>query len=487
MMVPLQNDLRISVDTMTNLTLVPAAGSLLVVFLIGALGDRISRRSIIAAGAICYMVGAVLMITAANVGMALAGRLLGGTGAITMLITGLASLNDSVDDEASRGRVFGIFAALTPATFIFGGLVASVVCQFTSWRVVPVLWFALGALVLVRLRTLPSPATIARSRNELVTPILAGVGLACLGLAFTTWATSTTVALTALTASFLAIGALVITMRMMKHPTLDLRVLRVRGSMAIVLAILLVTSTNFFFYVNLFLQYRFAVPLWELSILMVIPQVSAVAGGLLGGRLATRFGAPLTASLVIAVSGTVGLGFLLLQPGSPVWMPVVVLTVSALPTTACVGPLTQSLLDRAPEGGSAATSSIRSAAWSLGPIIGGVAVGAVVYRTFTQSLSHTLVDAGLAAEAAATIAERVRSGEFVAQIADQLRITNPAASAELESATTGLASAQVEAMHALALVGFAAYAVATALLLAAHFRRPLEQNATVGVKIQPKS
>lgn len=482
-MVPLQNDLKISVDAVTSLTLVPSAGSLLTIFLIGTLGDRIGKRPIIVGGAMCYMLGAVLMMAAANMGMALAGRLFGGIGAITLVIMGLASLSDAVRDDAERGRVFGYFAALTPATFITGALLAALISQFTSWRLVPLLWLALGAVILLRIRTTSSGASSSHSKQELLTPLLAGVALAGLGLAFTSLSTSTTVARLAIGMAAVAVIALVIALRAIKQPTLDLRILRVRGTLIIVLAILFVTSTNLFFYVNIFLQYRFAVPLWELWILMTIPQLSAVAGGLVGGRLSARIGSPLAASAAIAVSAVATLGFLLVRPGSSPWVPVAVLTLVALPNSACVGPLTQSLLDRAPEGGSGAASSIRSAAWSLGAIIGGVVVGAFVYRIFTSSLSNALVNAGLAVNAAEAIAERVRSGEFVAEIAEQLRVTAPKASAELLSSTSGLTIAQMDAVHVLAIVGFIVYLLAAVLMVVAYFRRPLAQNATVGVKI----
>jgi DHA2 family methylenomycin A resistance protein-like MFS transporter len=477
MMVPLQIDLGLTVDQMTGLSLIPVAGSLLVVFLIGALVDRIGMRRVITIGATVYALGALLVLAAFAPVMVLTGRALGGVGAITLAVIGVATLNDSARTSAERGRIFGVFAAIVPATIILGSVIAATVTDLASWRVVPVLWLALGAVILLRVRGLDRGSGAHERSRELLTPLLAGVVLAGIGLFFTTRSTNTSIATFAACVSAASLVILVVIMFRVKKATLDLRVLREPGSLLIAVAILLVTSTNFFFFVNLFLQYRYAIPLAGIALMMAIPQLTAVAGGILGGRVSARLGSANSAVIALIGCAVAAVGFLFISPRSPAWLPILVLAVFALPSSASVGPLTQCLLDRAPADGSGSAAAVRSALWSLGGIVGGVVVGTVTYQAFTQSLARALKESGLLPDAASAIAEQVRSGALVSEIAAQLNVTDPRSAAELLVPSAGLNIAQVDALHTLTVIGVAVCVLAALCVLMA--RRRLASSSIV--------
>ena len=473
MMVPLQIDLAISVDGLTGLTLTPVAASLLVVFVVGALGDRLGLRRTMSGGAILYVLGAVLVMVATSQAWVMAGRGLTGIGGITLAITGLATLNATCRDAKERGKVFGYLAAILPATFLLGALVAAGLTDSWGWRTVPVLWILLGVAILVSIRLSPFTPVSGRAKGELATPILAGLVLAGLGIAATTLTSNRAFAVAAVTVAVTALVALLLLMRALSHPTLDLRVLRPRGATFIVGAILLTTAVNFYFFVNLFIQYRFQLPLIQVSLLFVAPQIAGVAGGIIGGRISSRWNAPTAATIALGASAAGALCFLFVRAESPVWVPIVVLTLMSLPNSASVGPLTQLLLDGAPAEGSGAASAVRSALWSVGGIFGSIALGSIAFTAFTASLTDSLHASGLDLSAASALAEKIRSGGIVAEIQQELSATAPLSGLELSGLTSGLGLAQLHALHLLAIIGFAMLVCAGILLgvLAARARK----------------
>lgn len=465
MMVPIQTELGISVDGLTGLTLVPVAASLSVVFVVGALGDRFGLRRTMTTGVILYVIGAIMTMLSTSSTLLLMARGFSGVGGITLGILGLAALNQACRNSRERGRVFGYFAAIVPATFILGALVSAQITQSLGWRAVPVLWILVGACVFLLVQSAIPGSANERERRELVTPILAGVALSGVGIAATTYAGSPGISRGALTLALIALLVLVLIMRRMSNPTLDLRILQSRGAMVVVLAILLTTSVNFFFFINLFVQYRYALPLVQVSLLMAIPQLAAVIGGILGGRMSSWWTARTAAVVALAVCAVGTLGFTAIGPNSPVLLPVILLSAMAVPNAATVGPLTQVLLDRAPLGGSAAASAVRSAVWSLGGILGSITLGTLAFSAFARSLTNALEQSGLDLAQAQEIAGRVRAGEIVALIQQQLAKTAPVSSLELTGTTSGLGIARIDALHLVSIVGFAIYACAALLML----------------------
>jgi MFS family permease len=464
MMVPLQSELGLSADEITGLTLIPAAASLTAVFVVGALGDRLGARWMLTVASVVFAVGAVLVMSAGGWASVVVGRAVGGVGAIALSVTGLAMLNSAVDDERQRGRLFGYFAAVVPATFLVASLVASVMSTRFSWRVVPIVWMGMALVVLLVARRLRLASVRSQARGEMGTPLLAGGVLACIGFAAAIFAGNSTTALLALAGSAALAVILIVLMRRLRNPSLDLRLFRAPGAVLLCGAIVLATLTNLFFFVNLFLQYRFPADVVSLSLLMAVPQLFAIAGGVAGGRLSARLGPLRAAAIALLAASMLSLGLFIVRADSPMWVSVLVLAVFAVPAAGMVGPLTQSLMQRAPVDGSSAASSIKSATWSLGGILGGVTVGAVGFTVFTRSLSSRLADVGMDLPAAQHIAEQVRSGAFVSELGERLRVTNPPGADVLTGSQTGLHLAQVDALHTGGLAGMVTFGLAAVLV-----------------------
>ncbi len=482
MLVPLQTDLGMSADQASAATLVPTGASLLVVFVVGALGDRLGERLVMVLGALSFVVGAALVAAAWNVPTLVVGRALAGIGALTMTVIGLAVVNAALRDEDQRARAFAAFAALVPAVFVSAPLLSAWMTTSLGWRTVPALWIALGVVVLVMAwRLIPSglgsaadagsstgPAPSARHR-EMVTPVLAGVALAGLATAATIVSSSTLLAASSAAIGVLALALLVVVMRRSSDPTLDLRVFRRPGALLVFTAALVASMPNLFFYTNLLIQYRYALPLTSIALLLAVPQAAAVAGGLSSAPLVRRFGALRTSVGMLLFASVASLGALFVHADAPVWVPVAMLTVCAVPIAGAVGPLTKAIMDLAPVDGSAAASSWRNAVWSFGGTVGGVVVTGVAFAVFQSTLTDILDTTNLSTEQSGALAASVRGGAVVAELAQNPAVTDPAARELLTG--PGLLSAQSQGFATAGVLASGLYLLAAGAMVLAVRRR----------------
>jgi len=469
MVVPMQKDLGFSVDTANALILVPSAASLLIVFAAGSLADHLGKRRLLLWGVLVFCAGALLVMVAPNVPVALLGRSVGGVGGMVMGIVALAVLNSSVTDDRERARIFGVFAALTPAIFLVAPPISALLAQSAGWRAVPVMWLLLGAASMVlTLRYTPDDSGSGES-TELVTPLLAGLFLASATVATAVIFGERWIAVSVIALAIAALVGLAIRWQRLAHPGLDLRVLRPRGSWLLIGAILLSSVANLFLFTNLFLQYRYDISLVAIALLMGVSQAAAVAGGLLGGTLIARWGAARTALTTMLLTGVTALGATLVTVDSPEWIPVVVLSVVAIPAAASVGALAKCLMDLAPADGSGGASSMNNAVWSLGSAVGGIVVGLIIFGSFEAALANNLVQVAVSPETAATLASEVREGSLFVEV-----MRNADLPATARGVFNGDHSVITAAQtHAYALVGiviFVAQLAASGLMLA-HIRR----------------
>ena len=408
-------------------------------------------------------------MVAPNVPVAVIGRSVGGVGGMVMAIVALAVLNSSVTDDRERARIFGGFAALTPAIFLVAPPISALLAQSVGWRAVPVLWLIFGAASMVlTLRYAPSGSGSGES-GEMLTPLLAGVFLASVTAATAVIFGERWVAASVIALAIAALIGLAIAWRRVATPGLDLRILRLRGSWLLVGVMLLSSAANLFLFTNLYLQYRYDISLLTIALLLGVSQAAAVAGGLLGGTLIARWGAARTALVTMLLAGVTALGTTLVTVDAPEWMPVWVLSVVAVPAAASVGALAKCLMDLAPEDGSGGASSMNNAVWSLGSAVGGIVVGLIVFGSFESALAGNLVQVAVNPEAAATIATKVRGGTLFVEVMRDSTLPD-AAQGVFNGDRSVIEAAQNHAYVVVGIVVFATQLAASALMLA-HIRR----------------
>ena len=107
--------------------------SLAVLLMTGAaLGDRLGRRRLFAAGMGLFTAASAACALAQNVGWLIAARAVQGAGAAVMLPLALALLSAAFTPE-QRPRALGIFGAVTGLGVVLGPLVGGAVVQGLSW------------------------------------------------------------------------------------------------------------------------------------------------------------------------------------------------------------------------------------------------------------------------------------------------------------------------------------------------------------------
>ena len=438
MLEAVQDEFSLSSEETIVVAQIPAGACLLVVFLAGALADRFGDRRLLGAACGTFAVGALLAGLAPHAGFLLLGLSIGGVGTIGMSIVGLSILAKNFPDPGHRARAFGLFAVIAPAVAIAVPLASSALVTGLGWRWVTTTWIGLAGVTwsLAR-RTLPRRPD-DRGRPELVTPALAGVALSGIALAFLFVGESGSnggLAPLIIGSAVVGVAAIVVLFPVMaRHaePTLDLRALRVRGALPVAVAVFAINAVNLFLFTYLLLQYRFHQSLLETALLLIPPQLTAMVGAVVGGRLSARFGSRHVAAVSLALAAVLSLTTLLVTVDSSPWVPVLALTLVALPIAAAVGAITHVFMDLAPADGEGATSAVRNAVVNLGIATGGVVIGTIIFDEIDANTSRTL--------AAYT--------------------------------------AQVDAFHLAGLVSFAVYLVAAAMVVA-HLRRRSDTSRRV--------
>jgi len=277
----------------------------------------------------------------------------------------------------------------------------------------------------------------------------------------------------ALTASVVLVALL----RQMRRPALDVRSLRAPGAILAAGAVFMAFTVNISFYFGLYTQYRYDMPLAMTSLLLALPELAGIGGSILFGALAARIGPSRSATLALASAAVLAILILAITPTSPVWLVIAVAVIVNVPVTGAVGPLTENFLNFAPSDGSDAASSIQDAVTNIGYVIGGLAVGLMVFSGFERSLTSHLVDRGIPMAQAAAISASMRSGVVSEEIVDLAPERKETLRDVLLAEGQSLNKAQNEQMRTGAFLLMGADGIAAALVMLSARRRKWATSA----------
>ena len=396
MLEELKEDFSMTSNETVVLSQVSFGSCLLVVFLVGALADRLGDRLVLMVSSGIFCFGASLFAVAPNDKALIVGQAVCGIGTIAMAIIGLSILNKNYSDPSQRAKAFGLFAVITPVVAVVSPLFASLIIAHLGWRSVTATWIVLGlAVFFLAKNSLPKSNDQSES-IELLTPTLAGIALAGIALTFSFLeidvdsSAHSPAALISLVVGAIALILLVGSLRRIPKPTLDFRSLRPRGALPIVTALFVVNGVNFFFYTFLMLQYRYHQTLLETAVFLIAPNITATFGAVAGGRLTVRWGSAQVALYSLLAASFFSLTALAVSADSSAWLPVAVLCIVAFPIGAGVGPVTQTFMELAPADGAASASAFRNSSVNLGGAIGGLLVGAVIFSKIDASTAQNI-------------------------------------------------------------------------------------------------
>ena len=142
------------------------------------LGDRFGRRRVLTLGVAVFALASAVCALAPTLGVLVAARAIQGAAGGVCVPLALAIVT-AATPPARRGKVIGIWGAITGIAVAIGPLVGGLVAQGLAWQWVFWLNLPVAALILVLARLVPTDAP-ASGRADLIGLLLATLGIAAL-------------------------------------------------------------------------------------------------------------------------------------------------------------------------------------------------------------------------------------------------------------------------------------------------------------------
>ncbi|MFB9390470.1 MFS transporter [Streptomyces coeruleoprunus] len=394
--------------------------------LLGAVGDKYSRRGALLLGLVVFGAGSVAGSLVDSAGGVIAARAVMGVGA-AMIMPATLSLLAATFPRAERARAILLWTATAGVAIAAGPLVAGALLESHGWAAtflinVPVAALAiLGALSLVP----PSKAT-AWGRIDYVGGLLSVLWTGALvymiiqGPHFG-WDAK---ALAAAAVAAAGLAAFVLWELRHPRPVLDVRRFLDRGFAGSNLAVALFFLAVFgaFYYLTQHLQFVLGHTPLETGIRM-LPLAGAVfAGSALTGFLTPRLGMRVTVTAGMA-AGTAALALLTrVDAGSGYGDLVAPLVVLGLAIGLALSPCTDAIMGAFPESQLGVGGAVNDTSLELGGSLGIAILGSVLAGSYGTNLADRAAGSALPAEALDAARDSVGAGYAVAGgIAEQGR------------------------------------------------------------------
>lgn len=439
----------------------PNIGALLVVFLAATLGRRIGQRRLIVGGSVLFTAGCALVAVAPVLAVATVGLVILSAASSSIVIVALGLLSGRVVDPAARVTAFTYFAIAAPLIFMVTPVLAGVMIDNWSWRLVPAMW-ALGgaAMIWAAWKMLPRDAK-ARERAELLTPVLAGVVLAAGVQTITSinqhgWMSTATLVRAGVTTTCFVV--LVWCYRRIEQSSLSLAALHSGGMLVLLAVVLIVPFVDLWFYMTIGYQSVYDATALQTALLMVPAQLAGVIGGLVARKIIQARGITFTGILQLLVLSASVLTTLTVTVESPIWFLVAVMSLYAAASVGAAVPVTNSIMNAAPAGEEGNASAFRGAAIYIGTALGIVVMSTIVYATTAEALGDSLASQGLQSQESAQIAESLRAGASP----DDVSTTYGVPVSEVNDIDQAQKTSMVDGLHAFGASGALFIAVAAA-------------------------
>ncbi|MFE5755639.1 DHA2 family efflux MFS transporter permease subunit [Streptomyces massasporeus] len=394
--------------------------------LLGAIGDKYSRRGALVLGLIVFAGGSVFGYLADSATTVIAARAVMGAGA-AMIMPATLSLLASTFPRAERAKAITLWTATAGLAIAAGPLVAGALLADHGWSStflinVPIAVLAiLGAFVLV-----PPSKAADRGRIDYGGGLLSVVWIAALvymiieGPHFG-WGVK---AVTAAVVAGVALVAFILWELRHPRPLLDVRRFTDRGFAGSNLAVTLFFLAVFgaFYYLTQHLQFVLGYDALDTGLRM-LPLAGAVfAGSALTGFLTPRVGMKWTVTAGM-VGGTAALALLTrVDAGSSYGDFVAPLVVLGLSIGLALSPCTDAIMGAFPESELGVGGAVNDTSLELGGSLGIAILGSLLATSYSGHLSDATAGSKLPASSLSTAQDSVGAGYAVAQgIGDKAR------------------------------------------------------------------
>ncbi|MGC0206321.1 DHA2 family efflux MFS transporter permease subunit [Streptomyces levis] len=394
--------------------------------LLGAIGDKYSRRGALVLGLLVFGGGAVFGYLADSATAVIAARAVMGAGA-AMIMPATLSLLAATFPRGERARAITLWTATAGLAIAAGPLVAGALLEHHGWSSTFLINVPVAALALVGAFVLVPPSKAAdRGRIDYGGGLLSVVWIAALVYAIIQgphfgWDAQ---AITAAVVAGAGLAAFVVWELRYPRPLLDVRRFadrRFAGSnLAVALFFLAVFGA--FYYLTQHLQFVLGYDALDTGVRM-LPLAGAVfAGSALTGYLTPRVGMKWTVTAGM-VGGTAALALLTrIDSGSAYGDFVVPLVVLGLAIGLALSPCTDAIMGAFPESELGVGGAVNDTSLELGGSIGIALLGSLLATSYSGHLSDATAGSKLPASSLETAQDSVGAGYAVAQgIGDRAR------------------------------------------------------------------
>ena len=475
MLTPMLADLGLTQAQASVALSIPPIASLLIVFLAGRLGDSLGHRLVLTWMSVAFMAGSAVVAIAQGLPAVVIGLLVEGIAATGIQIVGIGLLSDRFPEPKARAAAFGTFGMVSPFIWLCFPVITGFVVGEVSWRWVPATWVACGVVMLLATRLMLSRTHDRQPTGEVLTPILAGATVASAVQSLNRISDDgllAPVTLASIVASIGLAAATAVLLRRMPAPTFSVAPLRVGRSRALLTTVMIIPLINTVFFLTMAFQYLYGLTVLQTALVMIPAQAAAVLGTrLVAGPLMKRIGIGRTAQWLFGVLAVAMVGSLLVTADSPLWVPVVYVTVYNVLTVAASITVTSGVLISAPGVDSGQLSAYRGSAQALGAVLAVVVMNTVVFTLGRVFLARDLQAQGLTDDEVAAQVAGIQGAATSPDVMSQYAVPLPSG---IETSQV-IADSIAAGLHVNGMVGAVLALICVALV---RERRPSDVAAT---------
>lgn len=428
MLTPMLDDLGLTEDQASVALTIPGIGALLIVFVAGRLGDRLGHRRVSVAMSAAFIVGAILVMVTQGLPLLTVGLLIASIAAtaIQIIVIGLLSL--TFPEGSARAAAFGTFGMVSPAIWLAVPVITGAVVVDHSWRWVPALWAVAGLLMLLGARVFLPPATSTGPLGEIRTPLAAGITVALAVQALSrlsnsgissplTWIVFATTA---------ASGLWCLWLLRRGSTSFSLQPLKRLRPRSLLIVIVIIPMINTVFLMTMAFQYLYGLTVLETALVMVPAQAAAVAGTrLIAAPLMRRYGIDRTAAVFFAVLAVSMLGAFFVTPTSPLWVPILYVTIYNLLTVSASITVTSGVMMTQQDGEDGLIAAYRGSAVSVGCVLAVVVMNSLVFGLARLGMNAEFQESGLSESESEELMQQIQGSSTSTAVVQEYAVPLP--------------------------------------------------------------
>ncbi|MFE4793999.1 MFS transporter [Streptomyces sp. NPDC056708] len=361
----------------------------------GALGDRIGRRTVLITGTVLFAAASVAAAYAQSPGALIAARALLGVGGACLMPSTLALVRNLFHDPRQRSRAVALWTTVMATGISVGPVVSGALLEHFWWGAVFLVNLPAMALLLVLAPLLlPESRTPAEGRFDILSAVLSLAALLPLihgikELAKHGYQPLPTLGITA----GLALGFVFLRRQArLVHPMVDLALLRRRafGGSVLVNLLAMAATVGFAAFFSQYVQSVLGKSPFEAAMWSLVPSLGVMVAAPAGGALARRFDRGYVMGGGFLVSAAGFLSLTRIGTESPLWMTLAGSAVYAGGLVSAMTLANELALGAAPPERAGSAAAVLESGQELGGALGMALLGSVGAAVYGRGMSSAV-------------------------------------------------------------------------------------------------